>query len=43
MVDQPNLGPTGINQAKIQFFVIFLSLDHTFSLKLHTMIARDNV
>ena len=41
MVDQPNLGPTGINPAKMRFFVIFLSLDYTFSLKLH-MIARDD-
>ena len=43
MVDWQNLGPTGINQAKMRFFVIFLSLDHRFSLKLHTITARDNV
>ena len=40
----PTVGPMGLNQApKIRFFVILLSLDHTFSLKIHTMIAYNNV
>ena len=30
-------------RSKMRFFVILLNLDHTFSLKLHTMIACDNI
>ena len=40
----PNLGPTGLNQAQNDvFFTIFRSSGHYFSLKLHTMIACDNI
>ena len=36
--DGPNLGPMGLNQAQNEV-AILLSLDHTFSLKVHTVIA----
>ena len=39
----PNLDPTDQNQAQIRFFPIFLTLDHTFFLKLYTMVACNNV
>ena len=39
----PNLDPAGLNQAQNEVFVIFLSLDHKFSFKLHTIIAWDNI
>ena len=37
------MDPMGLNQAQKEVFCIFLSLDHTFSLKLYTVIASDNV
>ena len=41
--DSPNLGPTDQNQAQNEVFRHFLSLDPNLSLKLHTMIAWDNL
>ena len=37
------MDPTSLNQASNDFFLIFLSLDHRFYLKLNTMIACNNV
>ena len=39
----PNLGQTSHNRAKNLFFVIFSSLVHQFSLKLHIIIIWNNV
>ena len=37
------LDPAGLNQALSGVFPISLNLNHYFSLKLHTMIAYNNV
>ena len=39
----PKLGQTSQNWPEMRFFAIFSSLVHYFSLKLHTMIAGNNV